>query len=418
MTAPALKQEILENWIKSFGHNAPTPAYVYDDDVIRSRVKWLADALDHSLEISFAIKSNPNPAILKIMSEVTPWFDASSWAEVQRALDTGKPAASITYSGPGKRIRELEAAVKNKVPVVVESFDEIEQLICVCRNAGSVQNVLIRINPDYVPRGFGASMSGKPSQFGIDENLSRDAVDAIDASNVLNLIGLHIYTGSNALSADPIVENFENMARLFLKLSDGGTRRLDKLIFGSGFGIPYHSGQEQLDVLDVCDRIRPVLQRLRDRTGFAESTFILEMGRWLVGPAGALVTQVLSRKQSRGQEIAVCDAGFNNHLAACGMMGATFRKDYPIVLLGSDELGPTELIKLTGPLCTSIDALAGPLELGPVKRGDAIAIMQSGAYGLTASPTRFISHPDPVEILHQNGGYLDITEHKLNHVLS
>ena len=416
MMAPILQTQVLSNWLDAVRPDAPTPAYVYDADVLMGRVAWLARALDGLLDISFAIKSNPNPAILRIMAEVVPWLDASSWAEVQRALNAGKPACRITYSGPGKRHRELQAAVQARVPTVVESQDEIEQLVDICRAGSFLHDVLVRINPDHVPRGFGASMSGKPSQFGIDQDQAPDAISRIDKSGVLRLAGLHIYTGSNALSADPIVENFENMARLFLSLSENGARRLDKLIFGSGFGIPYHDGQATLDVVEVCDGIAPVLRHLRTHPGLSQTSFVLEMGRWLVGPAGALVTTVLSRKTSRGQDIAVCDAGFNNHLAACGMMGATFRKDYPIVLL-HDDRWPQDAVKLTGPLCTSIDALAGPLQIGPVKRGDAIAILQSGAYGLTASPTRFISHPDPIEILHRGGGYTDITEHRLNHVL-
>jgi len=418
MIAPVLDIKVLTEWLTSLPLVPPTPAYIYDGDVISGRVTSLQHSLGGLLDISFAIKSNPNPAILRMMAQITPWLDASSWAEVQRALDAGKPPDRITYSGPGKRTRELVAAVAQGVPVVVESLDEIEQLTEICLAAGRSHAVLVRVNPDHVPRGFGASMSGKPSQFGIDEDTARAAIDMIDASGVLKLNGLHVYTGSNALSPDPIVENFTNMARLFLMLSDNGTRHLNKLIFGSGFGIPYHAGQGPLDVVEVCDRIMPILEGLRRHPGLKEASFILEMGRWLVGPAGALVTQVLSRKRSRGQDIAVCDAGFNNHLAACGMMGSTFRKDYPIVLLSEAADQPAETIKLTGPLCTSIDSLAGPLNLGPVKRGDFIAILQSGAYGLTASPTRFISHPDPIEILHVKGTYKDITEHKLNHVIT
>jgi len=371
----------------------------------------------NQLDVSFAIKSNPNPAILRILGDVVPLLDASSWAEVQRALDAGKSPEQITYSGPGKRSSELKAAIAKRIPIVVESIDEIDQIIEICRERRVVHEVLVRINPDHVPRGFGASMSGKPSQFGLDEAAVPAAIERIDRSGVLELGGLHIYTGSNALSADPIVENFDNMSRLFLEMTGNGTRSIAKLIFGSGFGIPYHAGQQDLDVQEVAARIAPILTHLREHSGFARSRFILEMGRWIVGPTGALVTQVLSRKNSRGQEIAICDAGFNAHLAACGMMGATFRKDYPVVALDGDINAASQPIKLTGPLCTSIDSLAGPLELPPLKRGDAVAILQSGAYGLTASPTRFISHPDPVEILAEGRDFVDITEHRLNHVL-
>lgn len=417
MTAPVLHPQILRDWLATTRPDAPTPAYVYDAEILRGRIAWLKSLLGDMLDISFAIKSNPNSAILRIMNAAVPFLDASSWGEVQRALDAGKKPDRISYSGPGKRHRELRAAVAKRVPVVVESMDEIEQLVEICHEERCAHDVLIRINPDHVPRGFGASMSGRSSQFGLDETAVPAAIDRIDRSRFLQLVGMHIYTGSNALLADPIVENFSNMSRLFLEHTNKGSRSLSKLIFGSGFGIPYHAGQSELDVEEVVERITPILRRLREAPGFAQSRFILEMGRWIAGPMGALVTHVLSRKTSRGQEIAVCDAGFNAHLAACGMMGATFRKDYPIVALDGARDAERQTIKLTGPLCTSIDSLAGPMELPLLKRGDAVAIMQSGAYGLTASPTRFISHPDPVEILADGGHYLDITEHRLNHVL-
>ena len=413
--APALSPQCLRNWVQETSSSWLTPAYLYDAGALKGRVRWLQQRLGGLLDLSFAIKSNPNPAILERMKDWVPYFDASSWAEVHRALDAGKPADHITYSGPGKRPAELAAAVAAGVAVVVESREEIDEIDALARERGLIHPVLLRINPDYVPRGFGASMSGKPSQFGIDEAEAQAAVAAIDAAASMRLSGLHIYTGSNALVSTPIVENFHNMARIFRALTNDGQRPLDKLIFGSGFGIPYHAGQEPLDVDAVIEGISADISALRACPGFAQTRFLLELGRWLVGPTGALVTRVLSVKSSRGQTIAVCDAGFNNHLAACGMMGATFRKDYPIVALTEGETAGD--IKLTGPLCTSIDTLAGPLPMPALKRGDAIAIMQSGAYGLTASPTRFISHPDPLELLCEGGQWTDITEVHLNHVI-
>lgn len=412
---PEISVATLDRWLDQDRDAWTTPAYLYDGDVLAQRVGWLAAATDGLLQLSYAIKANPNPAVLRKLAGLVPWLDASSWSEVQRALDAGKPAAKITYSGPGKRPAELAAAVRSQVTVVVESLDEIDDLAALATAAGVVLPVIVRVNPDHVPRGFGASMSGKPSQFGIDEAVSPQAVAAIDSEHSLRLAGLHIYTASNCLSAEPIIENFENMARIFQSLADDGRRPVEKLIFGSGFGIAYHAGQSDLDVAKVINGIWPVLTKLRGCPGLVETDLLLEMGRWLIGPAGALLTRVLTAKTSRGQRIAVCDAGFNNHLAAAGMMGATFRKDYPIVALTSET--STEMVKLTGPLCTSIDAMAGPLELPRLARGDVVAFLKSGAYGLTASPTRFISHPDPTEVMVEGGHFSDVSETRMNHVI-
>ena len=161
----------------------------------------------------------------------------------------------------------------------------------------------------------------------------------------------------------------------------------------------------------------PIAEKLRTHDGLKNAEFVLELGRWIAGPSGALLTSVLTTKESRGQRIAICDAGFNNHLAACGLMGSVFRKDWPIAHLSAGTDREEENVKLTGPLCTSIDALAGPMEMPAVRRGDTLAVLLSGAYGLTASPTRFISHPDPLEIVYENGSFRDVSEALQNHVL-
>lgn len=393
-----------------------TPAYVYDAAVLRARVARLKALFGDFFRISYAIKANPNPAVLRILAGGVDHLDASSWAEVVRAMEASGGAQTITWSGPGKRRAELAALVGQGIALVAEGTEEIDDVARLAADRGTVQEVLIRINPDHVPRGFGASMSGKPSQFGIDEAQVPGVVAQVDGHPSLRLSGFHIYTGSNSLSAEAIIENFANMARLFRQMSGDGTRELGKLIFGAGFGLPYHEGQINLDLDAVHSGIAPIMADLRRLPGLARSEFVLELGRWLTGPAGALVTEVLAVKDSRGQRIAVCDAGFNNHLAACGMMGSVFRKDYPIVNLTGAARG-REAVRLTGPLCTSIDTLAGPLDLPRVERADRLAILLSGAYGLTASPTRFISHPDPVELMLEGDSLTDVSETSMNHVL-
>jgi diaminopimelate decarboxylase len=185
-------------------------------------------------------------------------------------------------------------------------------------------------------------------------------------------------------------------------------------VFGSGFGIPYALGEEDLDVEAVAARVNPMVDDLKAEARFAKTALALEMGRWLVGPAGWLLTSVVAAKSSRGVEFRVCDAGFNNHLAACGMLGTVIRRNWRFENLTNPE-GRPGAFTLTGPLCTTIDILASGVELPEPRVGDVIAIPQSGAYGLTASPTRFISHPEPREILASGGVLADVSESLLNH---
>lgn len=178
----------------------------------------------------------------------------------------------------------------------------------------------------------------------------------------------------------------------------------------------FYDGQKSLDIEAVRDLVAPVIAQLAADPDLGGAKRLLELGRWISGPAGALVTSVLSAKISRGLPIAVCDAGFNNHLAACGMMGSVFQKNYPFRVIrcdrGRDD--PVEQM-LAGPLCTSIDQLSRKIVLPPLARGDVLAVLMSGAYGLTASPTRFISHPEPAEYaLEADGSLRDISESRLN----
>ena len=127
---------------------------------------------------------------------------------------------------------------------------------------------------------------------------------------------------------------------------------------------------------------------------------MLELGRFLVGPSGYFLTSVISEKHSRGMAVRICDGGMNNHLAACGLMGGIIRRNWPMWKIENQDKNYTEAEYLiTGPLCTAIDTLGHKVRLPELHCGDLIAIGSSGAYGLTSSPTRFISHPEPREYL-------------------
>ncbi|SDJ09717.1 hypothetical protein [Aliiruegeria lutimaris] len=357
---------------------------------------------------SYAVKSNPNPEILRRIASITGHLDASSFFEVVRAMEAGLPPERISYSGPGKRDSELERFVGCGGELVVEALDEIETVAAIAEGKGTRQRILLRINPDSIPKGFGASMSKKPSQFGVDEGQAAQVIARIQSLPSLDLTGFHIYAGSNCVQADAIIDNITNMARLFAESASVSGKPVRKLIFGAGFGLPYHDGQEALDVAAVRAGIAPALAEIASNPLLADAQKVLEIGRWIVGPCGALITSCLSRKESRGLQVAVCDAGFNTHLAACGMMGSVFQKNWPIFRLGPSER-ETEEYLLAGPLCTSIDTLARRITLPPLHKGDRIAVLMSGAYGLTASPDGFISHPAAREYLWTGAELQDIT---------
>jgi diaminopimelate decarboxylase len=394
---------------------AGTPLYVYDMDVVRERLEQLRSLFGRQFGVSFAVKCNPNIELLRRMLPHLDTLDVSSYGEVERALQAGCPPEEITFSGPAKRPAEVRNAIARRIgELVLESLAEAEVANEAAAALGIRQPVLIRINPKTAPRHFGVNMSGKASQFGIDEEEIEPAIRRVLELPALELVGFHIYSGTNSLSVEAIAANFAIFGAIFRQASSLAGIAPRKLIFGSGFGLAYSEGEEPLDVEALAREILPQIDELKSDPRFAETTCMLEMGRWIVGPAGWLLTEVVGAKLSRGVEIRLCDAGFNNHLAACGMMGTVIRRNWRLLNVTNPE-GPEGQYTLVGPLCTTIDVLASNIRLPEVRVGDVLAVCNSGAYGLTASPTRFISHPEPAEVIIDGGEVVDVSESALNH---
>ncbi|MGB5810535.1 MAG: hypothetical protein WBG86_08405 [Polyangiales bacterium] len=378
-----------------------TPSYVYFLDEVQARVAALRSAFGARFEISYAVKSNPNPGLLARLAGVVDALDVSSGGELALAIEAGWAASKVSFTGPAKRAPELVAAVRHGTgEVVVESVSEARELDAVAGQAGVVQDVLVRIAPSQVPKGFGDSMAGKPVAFGIDEEVLAASLDAVAACRNLRLRGFHIYSGTQCLQADAIVANY----RIFLGLFERASEHLDivptKLIFGAGIGIPYHANQESVDLEEVARHIVPELDAFKAKARYADAELVLETGRYLVGEAGVLLTRVVRTKTSRGGEIGICDAGMNNQLAAAGHFGMVIKRNYPIEKIASVHApGEPRPYLLTGPLCTSIDTIGRGVTLDGLEANDLLGIGCSGAYGLTSSPMYFISHPLPREFV-------------------
>ncbi len=383
-----------------------TPCYVYLMDEVRERVDQTRSAFGGRFRISYAVKSNPNPGLLRRLGGVVDLLDVSSAGEIVRAVGCGWAADALSFTGPGKTRRELETAVDAGIgEVVVESVDEAELLNAVAQAAGRQQRILVRIAPQRMPRGFGVSMSGKPTQFGIDEEEIDSAIDTIRRLANLDLVGLHIYSGTQCLKPEAIVDNYQIFIDIFGRVCNAHGVSPQRLVFGSGIGIPYHEGDQPVDLAAVAEMINPRLDTLKSGRLFSKTDLVLETGRYLVGEAGFYVTRVVRRKQSRGVEIGICDGGMNHHLGAAGHLGSVVQRNYRMFKLGVGRDQEAErTYTLVGPLCTTIDTLARQVKLRGLEAGDLIAIHCSGAYGVTASPIHFISHRPPKEIIAETAG--------------
>lgn len=379
-------------WLAALAERLGTPGYVYFLADVRERTAELAAAFGGRFRISYAVKANPAHGMLRGMLGIVDALDVSSGGEIDRALAAGWQAARISFTGPGKREAELRRAVDARIgEVVLESLEEARALSGLAMQAGRRQRVLVRIAPDRVPPGFGDTMSGKPVAFGIDEEDLPRCLAEVQELPGLQLVGFHSYSGTQCLRPAAIAENWAIFARLFARAAQLARIEPERLVLGSGLGIPYHDDQQALDLASVAEHAAPVLAELG--ATFPRAALVLETGRFLVGEAGVFLTRVLRTKDSRGLRIGICDSGLHHHLAAAGLFGMVLRRNYRMVNLHAPPGPPQGPFQLSGPLCTSIDVLARQVALGRLAAGDVIAIEASGAYGATASPGGFISHP-------------------------
>ncbi|MGE5611059.1 MAG: alanine racemase [Bacillota bacterium] len=392
-------RQILADIARDYG----TPCFVYWVDEVKHRIDALRRAFGGRFKISYAVKANPNPAILRRLWGCADLLDVSSGGELARAMDAGWPAELLSFTGPAKRDWELQKAADCRVgAVVLESIDEAARLNAIASRADRPQPVLIRIAPMKIPAGFGVNMAGKPCQFGIDEEDLDPAVDRIMRMSHLALRGFHIFAGTQCLRAEVIVRSYEGFAELFSRVCRNHDIVPEKLIFGSGLGIPYHDGDQPLDLAVIGNGVNPILDALRRDLRFAQTELVLETGRYLIGEAGLYLTRIISKKRSRGAEIRICDGGMNHHLGACGHLGTLIHHNYRMFKIEAENAATqssSQRYDIFGPLCTSIDMLAHSAEFRDLDIGDVLAIRCSGAYGLTASPIHFISHEPPKEIL-------------------
>ncbi|MDG4785093.1 pyridoxal-dependent decarboxylase, exosortase A system-associated [Micromonospora sp. WMMD1102] len=372
-----------------------TPFFAYDRSLVTERVARVRAALP-GVHLRYAVKANPMPALLAQLGRLVDGFDVASAREMRHALDTGVPADRISFAGPGKTTEELSAAVAAGVTVEVESPGELERLRVVGEGLGIRASVAVRVNPDFAVTGSGMRMGGGPQQFGTDAERVPELLAAIGRYG-LAFDGFHVFAGSQNLDAERICQAQRRTVELVVKLAGEAPGPVRHLNIGGGFGIPYFPKDRPLDLAPIGENVARLIDDLvRPLLGDAE--IVVELGRYLVGEAGVYVTRVVDRKVSRGTTYLVVDGGMHHQLAASGNFGQVIRRNYPIAA-GRVGAGEPETVTVVGSLCTPLDLLGKAVSLPPTGPGDLVVVFQAGAYGLTASPVGFLSHPEPVEVL-------------------
>ena len=373
-----------------------TPFYAYDRSVIHQKINLLRHKMPQALKIHYAMKANPMPQLVTFMADLVDGLDVASGNELRVALNSGKNGFDISFAGPGKRRKELEMAVASQTTVNVESFNELDLLRDISDAIGIRARVAIRVNPDFELKGSGMKMGGGAQQFGIDAELVPKMLKLISDYG-LHYRGFHIFTGSQNLKHEAIMAAHQGVFELAQRLQESAKSEIESLNIGGGLGIPYFPGETPISVDPIGEALEPLIENFHQNHGKAEVA--MELGRFLVGEAGIYVAKVIDIKESRGVKFAIIDGGLHHHLSASGNFGQVVRKNYPVTIGNKMHHSAKEPVQVVGPLCTPLDLLANKYELPEVELGDLVVIYQSGAYGFTASPRDFLSHPHPVEIL-------------------
>ncbi|MEO0729059.1 MAG: type III PLP-dependent enzyme [Pseudomonadota bacterium] len=377
-----------------------TPFFAYDAALMRRAYRDLTTAVGGFADVYYSIKANPLIDVARLFVNDGAGLELASMAEFEVARRAGCDPANMLFAGPGKGAHELAHVIANGIGEIhLESFEEVAHTAAIAEQLDTHIKVAIRVNPIASAQGGAMRMGGKPTAFGFDEEIMADVVAAIRQHPRLSITGVHLFAGTQLLRADVLTAQWAHGIALASKLGeliDGPIHTID---LGGGLGVPYHDGDAPIDLTQVAAAVPNLKALIAKDPRLTGARVLLEPGRYLTAGAGVYVMGVRAVKQSRGERFIICDGGMHHHLAASGNLGQVIKRDYP--LLAADALDDANLSQasIVGPLCTPLDTLGRKTPFPDLRQGDLVAVLQSGAYGVSASPTGFLSHPKPTEIL-------------------
>jgi diaminopimelate decarboxylase len=291
----------------------------------------------------------------------------------------------------------LRQAVASGVTVEMESGTEARRLMEIGEQMGIRPRVAVRVNPDFEIKGSGMRMGGGAQQFGVDAEQVPGLLKELDGAEA-DVLGFHVFAGSQNLRADILAEAQRKTVDLVLRLAEAAPSPVRYLNLGGGFGIPYFEKDAPLNLTTIGANLAELLEA-KIRVRLPEARVVIELGRYIVGECGIYVTRVIDRKESRGRTFLVVDGGLHHQLAASGNFGQVIRRNYPVAIGNRMDEEAAETVTIVGKLCTPLDLLGDRVTLPTADIGDLVVVFQAGAYGLTASPTAFLSQPEPAEVL-------------------
>ena len=364
-----------------------TPLYVYHRPTIAARLDAVRQAFrEHPTQICYSVKANSNLCLLKWLAGLGVGFDVVSAGEIARTAACGVGADRVVFAGVGKTRAELEAGVEAGLWMInVESVDEARTLGEIAALRGGLEvPISLRINPDVDAGTHRHITTGTSAdKFGISPSEYRSLLPWLAAVPGLALVGLHMHLGSQIIDPDPYRRGIAVLLECGAQARSAG---LDPrwLNAGGGFGIAYDGG----DAPDPGAYAAVLVPAARE----FGAELLLELGRYLVGPAGCLLTEVQYRKTRDGRELVIVDAGMTDLLRPA--LYDAFHRIVPVMASDPGDDRPTDV---AGPICESTDFLGRERPLPSLERGDLLAVLDTGAYGMSMA-SHYNTHPRAAEV--------------------
>lgn len=376
-----------------------SPLYAFDGDALRRRARAVQSAFGSGVALLWSLKANPSLALTRILREEGCGAEIASLGELEVALAAGFEASSLRFAGPGKTRAELAAALDRGVGVFhVECESEADDLAALAGDRSTRAACAVRVNLTGRQHGGRLRMAGKGARFGVDQERALSLLRRIHDDDRLSLRGLHSYSGTQLFDAASFVASSRALCELADEWEAALGAPLREVDLGGGFGVATYLGDPAFDLAAAADGVRELVES----PSRSHRRHFVELGRYLAAPCGVYAATVVRKKPSCGRMHVAIDGGMH-HCAIAAGVGSVLKR--PPMIVHADRLASTsrEVVAVGGPLCTPQDQFADAVSLPPLAPGDAIAILSAGAYGLTSSPTGFLSHATPAEALVEAG---------------
>jgi len=378
-----------------------TPAYLYDLDIVEESLISLKNSLPDSSIIYYSLKANPHPEIVRKLVSLGCNAEITSVGELKVILEKGINPNNCLYTGPGKSQKEIDFAVQNGITQFsIESFNELDKLLKASLVFQRKLKVIIRVNPEHSLSSSGLKMSGVASQFGIDEKLLYQISNEEMIRENIEVIGIHIFMGSNITSKEVLLSNFQTCILIAKRLAEYFSIDWKIIDLGGGFGSPYAKQENKIDLSGIKIALESYLDKHLTNWRKGTPQIAFESGRYLVGESGFLLTRVEDVKRSKDKKYIILDTGIH-HISGMSGLGRIPRIQMDLLIDKKNQMTDLqyEIATVVGPLCTPLDFLVKDMILPDVVPGDHFIIPNVGAYGMTASLIGFLSREAPIEIV-------------------